>query len=316
MKISLATWQSVQVLFEKGYGLSIGIVDQASHEYLSGTSVASSVSRRTIDVSFVATVDSSASVSASEVAAAAQNMQASVLLNNAQTAASQANVSSTELPDASALVVKAPTIVLSAASASSESTVTVVYVIGGVGIGLLLFAAIIIITYLRRRSKRVQEAQKLKAEAINIKLGTVGTREERASTMTVFDSIGAISMADEQQPECQSWSDDFISSIQANPVRQLDQNEHERPYASTSTDLRRTDPEIYKKIDLSSAETDECAWPKEAEPVVVASSPPAQKATASLAASLLKAARRNRAAREGALTRRGSAVAITMDKTA
>jgi len=157
MSISAAEWPALQASFETGYGLSIGVVNEATHKFVAGATVESSLARRAITASFTATLDPT-SIDVDSAKSSADTMTASTLVGHAQAAAQKANLD-LDIPPASALVVQPPVLTTAAAPAppvpgsGDEDTIQLLYFIaGGGGVAVLLLLCCGCVVWLRLRS--------------------------------------------------------------------------------------------------------------------------------------------------------------------
>jgi len=94
MTVTMSQFSALKTSLESGYGLSVGIVDPLTMAYKPGCSVASTASRRSVSVAFVATVQMSDLITVN-VTAAAETMSAAMLVANVEKAVAQSGSTAT-----------------------------------------------------------------------------------------------------------------------------------------------------------------------------------------------------------------------------
>jgi len=168
--ITVDAWVgAVKVVYEVGYGITLGIYDTAATDYIQGCSVASSASAATrragVTVVYKATVvealaqaaETKAIAVASNPATLASNVAAAkIAVVSTMSAEDQAAVNTMVVPTASDLVVKAPVVTQMPAASSSGSGVMII--VAGAAAGVVLLIGAVVIGYFFCFNKKKDQA--------------------------------------------------------------------------------------------------------------------------------------------------------------
>lgn len=163
---TMADFTVLKNSFEKGYGLSIGVVNPTTNDYVAGATVTSTASqRRAIAVAFEASIDNS-QVDVAATTAAATAMSSTDLVRNTRHAAVSSGVNPASIPDASTMTVSQPEVTTSnPGSASTGASLPVGMVLGiAGGMAVVLVVAIL---WVRFRSA-VDPSSKLDGPAAKV----------------------------------------------------------------------------------------------------------------------------------------------------
>jgi len=137
--------------YENGVGRNLGIVDSSTNSFLSGNSVTSSVSRRAVNVNFIATV---APAQAQAASAAAARATSSSLVTSIS-AAKSANPAATSV----SVPTQTQVTVVSSGSDSDNTAVIVGAAVGG-AVGLIIIAGLIYYFFCRSSQSPNEQSYK------------------------------------------------------------------------------------------------------------------------------------------------------------
>ena len=140
--VTAEEWTLLQSSFETAYCLSIGIVNNVTHQLVTGATIESTIARRAITATFKASLDPT-SIGTDSAMSAASSMTAETLVTHANAAAVKANLN-LHIPAASALTVQKPVMTVHTAStddSDAEGDALPVFLIAGAAAGAVALLA-------------------------------------------------------------------------------------------------------------------------------------------------------------------------------